>query len=411
MQIQIPVKLKRKYSLGSIFDEPVIFHCHHYNTYLQKILLDLQNDEMKSLLTDAATAVAYHQLKELYDFNEAKTIEEKLTLAAGLFKIMGFGLIDFSELMNDHLVIIHHSHYATEWKNKFGQHENHAICFFPAGFIAAAIASARDEELGSYEIVEEQCLAYNSEDTCNFRISSLSSPKAIPVSPKWGTLFEGPITRHFQDIIEEDNIVQVLTKMEIKGDENGLIPTFGLNLTRHYANYYNLISYYATERLSQNNDISRSLIKAGELAGFYTFGGIIKSNEWSGLINPLVVKYEDRIHGLIAWINSLGWGTWDVKEIVIGHGLVLNLYSGYESNGYISMYGNKATTPKCFLATGAATGLMNLLYSSSEPEKLEISDASFNEIFSREDGFHAEETKCRAKGDPHCEIVITRKQL
>lgn len=202
--------------------------------------------------------------------------------------------------------------------------------------------------------------------------------------------------------IDESKIVDAVVQMNPHGNEEGIIDSFGVYLTNHYADYYNKISYRfesAVEEFDTSSlDFLRSLlVMSGHVCGYNTFGGIKKSDAWKGLIAPMCTSKEDEIRGLTAVLNALGWGVWEVKSVSKDK-LVIRSKNTYESEGYLKTYGANRKVAGCFLAQGVAISFMNIVYSN----------APITENLS-ENEFEGKETKCRSKGDSYCEFVVTRK--
>ena len=183
---------------------------------------------------------------------------------------------------------------------------------------------------------------------------------------------------------------------------------FGVLLTRHYANYYCNISYGFLKAFQKEmgrdgwEQAIKLLTEAGHVCAFNTFGGVMQSNEWNGMIRPMLKSTDDWLHGIIAVINAFGWGVWEVEDFEPGELLRLRITGGYEANSYLKSYG-RADFPVSFLATGGTAGLMNLLYILDLPNKAPITldDVLYKHIHSQPGFFKATQLKCRAMGDDY----------
>lgn len=72
-----------------------------------------------------------------------------------------------------------------------------------------------------------------------------------------------------------------------------------------------------------------------------TFGGIMESPEWYGLVEPIRTSVEDWVHGMVAVINALGRSVWRVETLVPGKELVVRIYNAYEGEDfYFSVFNN-----------------------------------------------------------------------
>lgn len=286
------------------------------------------------------------------------------------------------------------------------------MAFFDAGYIAAAVAAAGNKDAGYYHAVQTTCLAMGAQSN-QFQVTVTPERRVfadVGLGQSQGAC--APV-RSIVSNIDEDGIVAALSQMPIVGNEEGLINAFGVVLTHMYANYYNRISYGFEQMLGQatGDDTLGALllIEAGHNCAFNTFGGIMKSDEWYGLIKPMCQTREDWVHGIVAAVNALGWGVWRVHQLVPNQSLTIRIYNGYEANGCIAMYG-KSRTPKSYLAAGATAGIMNLLYHIDITQKPDLSAENYETFFSAADSFSARQTRCRAMGDAYDEFVAERAQ-
>ncbi len=210
--------------------------------------------------------------------------------------------------------------------------------------------------------------------------------------------------------IDEKTIIEAVSGLGIAGDEEGMIPAFGLYLTRHMADYYNRISYAAARKMAGTgleDDARYLLMEAGHVCAFNTFGGIMKSAEWEAVVKPMIETREDWILGMTAIVNAFGWGRWKVEELVPGESLRISIRDSYEATGWLRDY-PESDVPRCYLACGGVAGLMNLLYVGDITAGPELNEANYVELFKGGERFEAEETSCIACGHDHCEFVAKR---
>ncbi len=211
--------------------------------------------------------------------------------------------------------------------------------------------------------------------------------------------------------INERQIIDAVAGLGFAGNDEGLIPAFGLYLTKHLADYYNRISFATVRRLERNAELLEDgrylLVEAGHVCAFNTFGGIMKSAEWEAVVRPMIETKEDWILGMVAVVNAFGWGRWKVESLAPAERLVVSIDDSYEATGWIRDYG-QSERPRCFLACGGVAGLMNLMYVGDITTAPELTEANYQRLFRNQNSFAATETKCRAKGDPRCEFVAER---
>ncbi|UJR85791.1 hypothetical protein [Sandaracinus amylolyticus] len=210
--------------------------------------------------------------------------------------------------------------------------------------------------------------------------------------------------------IDEKTIVEAVSGLGIRGNEEGLIPAFGLHLTQHFADYYNRISFAVARDLEGSGleeDARELLVEAGHVCAFNTFGGIMQSAEWEAVVAPMIQTREDWIRGMVAVVNAFGWGVWRIEDLAPGKELRISIDNAYECTGWVRDYpiGKNA---RCYLATGGVAGLMNLLYVGDITQRPTLDEDYYRRLFRGSDHFVADETKCLARGDARCEIVARR---
>lgn len=212
--------------------------------------------------------------------------------------------------------------------------------------------------------------------------------------------------------IDEAKVVAAVSGLGITGNEEGLIPAFGLYLTQHLADYYNRISFALARELESSSaevvdDARALLVEAGHVCAFNTFGGIMQSAEWDAVVAPMIENREDWIRGMVAVINAFGWGRWQIESLVPGKELRVTLTDSYEATGWLRDYPQSAH-PRCYLATGGVAGLMNLLYVGDATSRPVLDDAYYVRLFRGGERFEGEEVSCIARGDARCVLEARR---
>lgn len=400
--MSIDVTLHPEQYLASIAGEPHVFHCHHYNCFLQKTIADQAAlVDVKPLLSNAATEVALAELKGL---------KADAATAQALFQQLGFGLLDLSKVSaQGGAATVSGSHYGLGWLSKFGKAAE-PVCFFAAGFVEAA---ARQLYGTAFTVKETACIASGA-NACRFELSP-GGRAAVPPSVGMGKLtpFAPRPAMATRPTVNEGAIIQACGGLPLAGNAEGRVDAFGVSLTRHYANYYNLVSYrFDKEMESLAGEAAATaarllLVEAGQVCAFHTFGGIMESAEWEGLIKPMLSSTEDWIFGMLSVVNALGWGRWSVAALDPGQRLELVVDGSYESNGYLAAFG-ESTTPRCYLCTGATSGIMNLVYHADIMSRPALTPQLYEKTFRDGRFFTAREVECRTMGAPACRFVAER---
>ena len=389
--------------------EAMILHCHHYNCFLQRSIQDAEYIDSAPVLVGAAAEVVFAQLTQV--LSDGADVAARKSAVEHLYRTCGFGLIDLSAVTDQGgEVRTRSTHYSTGWREKFGRSAA-PVAFFSTGFLAGALAAIYGLTLGSVQARQVQCRSTGAEEDvfvlgrgpANFAMfEPRRSPELLPVGPQDEP--ETPVNRQ--------GITQAVVGMPLAGNAQGMIPAFGVYLTRMFADYYNRISFAFERELvgvsgRPGIEVASGLfIEAGHVCAFNTMGGIMISAEWDALILPMLKTRQDWLFGIVACVNALGWGIWKVLDVT-DSAATFRIYNDYESVGYRSMYGT-ADHGISYLATGAAAGLMNLIYVGDIHNKPALTPAFYDRLFKRPGVFQAKMNRCLAMGDPYTEIHVVR---
>lgn len=380
--------------------QPLVFHCNHYNYWLQKVLLLDESLGMDAVIRDAAAEVAADLLA-----NHPGDPAAKLADAADAFRLLGFGTIDFSLLTAaGGEVRTPTSHYGQLLKAAVaGQAFGVAQNLFDQGFAAGVAFAAFGLP---FAVTDNECMSTGA-PVGRFQLkpggdaprASVGVGRQSPVSPP------PPASSH----VDEPAVLNALAGLDLSGNEEGFIPRFGVALTHHFANFYNRISFEFVRAMSGSGlleDAEELLVNAGYQCAFNTFGGIMLSGEWRAAVQPMLRTDDDWVHGMVAVTNALGWGVWRVHELTDDR-IVVRIYDDYESAGYSAMYG-QADRPVCYLHQGGVAGLMHLIRIGRIMDGPALDDALYARCFEAERPFVPRVTRSAAAGDDFTEIVAER---
>jgi hypothetical protein len=198
----------------------------------------------------------------------------------------------------------------------------------------------------------------------------------------------------------------------VAGDERGLIQAFGVFVTMHLAGYYNRISFDAVRAIEkqapQSVGVLEDLLReSGHVCVFNTFGGILVSPEWEGLVGPL----KNDPLSIVAWSTAigraLGMGRWVISEFEPERRLVLRTSSSYESGYYRARHGI-AGHPVEYLLQGAALAMAQLAHRVDWTSKPKFTSEFYTQLFKGGVPWRAEQTRSIVCGDSISEIVVTK---
>jgi len=405
-----------EHDLSFFAEVPVVYHCHHYNLFLDQTIDDaLGRKEGTSLRMRAAREAFHHLLKSILKGSGLRSPQERLKAFCGMFSAMGMGTIELDTNYRGGSAVGDYLHYGFAWKEKYGHQikRKAPVDAVAAGFAAAAVEVAYELPRESMQGQETSCIATN-DPRCQFQISSgAQNPLSTPVGKRESMEH---IRRSFTGI-EETNIQNITNGLReflstVKPDERGLVQSFGVFVTLHLAKYYNRISYdalHSIERSSpQTAPVMESLLReAGHVCAFNTFGGILLSPEWEGLLGPPQGDPLEIMMYCCAIGRALGFGHWTIQEMVPELRFVLRTPSTYESTYYSSRHGHSKNC-RCYLLQGGILAMMQLAHRVAWKEKPALTQDFYVDLFKRGIPWRAEETSCISRGDEYCEIVVER---
>ncbi len=192
--------------------------------------------------------------------------------------------------------------------------------------------------------------------------------------------------------VDSKKIMDAVLGMGLRGDpETGLLRAFGLILA------INSVDYLVDRELAYLGHypdalemVEKSLIDAAQWCANATFGGMMKSEAWAKLCEPMITTTRDRLEALHAIQNCLGWGRiagFEFDEVKRHYKMVVE-HSYYVDN-YLRKYG-RSDRPKCYMWNGVAAGNMDLILGKKVHD------------------FEAKEVKCGCMGDDLCEFIVTQ---
>lgn len=377
-----------------------VFHCNSYNSYLQMAVLlthGLGNHHPECLLTDSVTVLVQWLKQQGYTRHDL--LQE--------FSYCGFGFLQ--PLDEDHWQTPH-SHYG-EATCVHGKPQNN--CYFTSGYIQGLLDKRVTEieckMLGAHAdkfAILDEPLRVENYLTREFELQ-LAIPERFA--------FEGCQT--FNTRIDESTIINSVRNLPLYGQygqaNSGLIEVFGTVLTNHFADYYNRVcyeTYFALRDAGIPEEDSKDMfIQAGHICAFNTFGRIMSSPEWDAVVAPMCDTKADWLHGMIAIINTLGWGVYRVEKIDEEQELIVRVYNSYEGVGYRRMYPPAEDKNLSFLAMGALLGLVHLLWKIDIRDKPALTQEFYVEQFNNpNNSYSIEQTHAIATGDEYDRFVVSK---
>lgn len=341
-----------------------VIHCHHYNARLEKTICTNDAINGREIFKSSARVVFSDLIKNIKEEKKVKSPSEVLKMATELYSFLGFGVLHLEDV-NSTSVEASVSHFVKGWTCGSLKTKG-CVCLFTEAFIEASY-----EHVGrKISCTEIECMN-EEKPVCRFEFKMRESE-----SKEYLPSFKVEEVRHIKNHeqssnIDKEKIIQAVAQMEIVGNEEGLIPAFNVYLANMPQDFYNLVAVHFVnelEKVGLGSVAAQMLYEDAENCALNTFGGILHSEEWAGLIDPMVKEDSDKIHGLIAVANALGWGLIGIEDHSPRESLSLITYNGYESFGYWKLLGEKSKVSRCHMLRGITAGLVGLIYETGELE-------------------------------------------
>jgi len=394
-----------------------VYHCHHYNLFHDQTIDDALGEARGAAIrTEAARAAFRHLLDKAGERLKPETPSERVQLAMALVPWMGHGRLDVMARADGGEARGEHLHYGHCWREKYGATVRRLdpADAVAAGFAAAATEYAYNLDPGTIAVEEATCIA-RRDAACTFHLTPAESPVPQP-TPVGQSACSENVSPTF-DGADEERIATIASGLQqftrgVAGDERGLVHAFGVYVTMHLTSYYNQSAYetiHATEKEQPSaiGFVEALMREAGHVCVFNTFGGIMLSPEWEGMVGPLSGKIEDTISYCCAIARGLGFGHWTLGELQPDRRLVVRAPATYEAPFYRARYG-QADRPRCYFFQGAAMAFMLLAHAVDWAARPKLTQELYQKLFkSGRLPWKVEETRCVARGDEMCEAIVT----
>ena len=198
--------------------------------------------------------------------------------------------------------------------------------------------------------------------------------------------------------INRKQIISAMSKINVLGNEDGLIPAFNVFVNMMPAKLWNSFAERLTRKVPPNmlEVAEYLLVNAAHECGYHTGYGIITSNEWKAVVEPMIESVpEDVLHGAFAVFTAWGWAKSEIIELVPGKKMVVRAYDYYESDVVSHGYSNKKSA---YMIRGVSSAFMDLAYGGAYDPTGKTGLRTFK----------CDQVKGIECGDEYGEFVVTR---
>jgi hypothetical protein len=194
--------------------------------------------------------------------------------------------------------------------------------------------------------------------------------------------------------IDRKKVIDDMSKIEVLGAANGLIEGFNVFVTQLPTAFWNSFAERLTARSQPDilPEIEYMLTNAAQECGYHTGYGIITSEEWKAIVQPMVTCVEDVLHGAFAVFTAWGWAQTEIVELIPNERMVIRAYNYYEADG--ARIG-KSYKMNAYMIRGVSAAFMALAYSG---------DYAIDGSKSRD--FECEQIKGIECGDDYAEFIV-----
>ncbi|MCP4547865.1 MAG: hypothetical protein GY835_15490 [bacterium] len=192
--------------------------------------------------------------------------------------------------------------------------------------------------------------------------------------------------------INRDKVIKDMSKIQVKGNSEGLIPAFGVMVNQMPAGFWNGFSNRIMSAAGDDlQDAAEGLLEnAAAECGYHTGYGIITSEEFNSVVGPMISEEsqaEDVLHGAYGVFTAWGWAKSEIVELIPGEKMVVRAYDYYEAD-------SPSTKGNCsYMIKGVSRAFMDLAYSKTYPDG--------------HGKYKCEQTKGIENGDAYGEFVVT----
>ncbi len=162
--------------------------------------------------------------------------------------------------------------------------------------------------------------------------------------------------------VDRKKIIEDMSRIEVCGDENGIIDGFNVLVTQLPAKFWNTFADRLTHKVSPDmlEPTEYLLYNAAHECGYHTGYGIITSDEWRAVVAPMIENVpEDVLHGAYAVFTAWGWADSEIVELVPGEKMVVRAYDYYEADAV--KYGSSGKMG-AYMIAGVSAAFMELAY-------------------------------------------------
>jgi hypothetical protein len=197
--------------------------------------------------------------------------------------------------------------------------------------------------------------------------------------------------------IDRKRIIEQMSQIQILPDENGIVEGYNVLVTQLPTDFWVSFSERLTSKTSAEMLEAKEylLYNAAHECGYHTGYGIITSDEWKAVVEPMIEEVpEDILHGAFAVFTAWGWANSEIVELVPGEKMVVRAYDYYESDVVQAGQSGKMSA---YMIAGVSAAFMELAYAGDyDPKGAPIGT------------FECQQVRGMECGDAYGEFIVTK---
>ena len=198
--------------------------------------------------------------------------------------------------------------------------------------------------------------------------------------------------------IDRKRVIDALSRVKVAGNQEGLIPAFGVFVNQLPAAFWNSFAERLVWQVDEElrGPAEALLVNAAHECGYHTGYGIITSDEWRAVVEPMIERApEDVLHGAFAVLAAWGWAKAEIVDLTPNQRIVVRSYDYYEAD--VVRHGARRQ-PCAYMLRGISAAFMDLAYGGP----YDVTGATGLRSFS------CHQTRGIECGDEYGEFVVTR---
>lgn len=186
-------------------------------------------------------------------------------------------------------------------------------------------------------------------------------------------------------------VVKAMAGLEVQGNDEGLIPAFGVLVNQLPTSFWNTFSERMMDAVPQSrkNEMELALVNCAYECGYHTGYGIINSEEFKAVVTPMITEgAKDVLRGAYAIFTAWGWAKSGIAKMIEGEMMVIRAPDYYESE-------SAGSGCRAYMIRGVSTAFFELAFAEAYPNGMNT--------------FTCTQTSGIEVGDRFGEFVVTKK--